>query len=514
MIKNILQNEASFDALLLPYRKRSDEIMVWMNWFLTFVALFIAPIYNTFLSVLLIALPTLALSIYLVKNYSGMLSTRLFMGSAFMIYTGLIIHQSNGDIEAHFSAFGLIGILLYYRDWRVIFVATLVIYLHHLILGYAQTQGIAVYVFDDERFWMLFGLHVAYFLPFIGMMIYLSVWLRRDGYQAQNVIEIAEKIIKGDLVGSYICDEQIMKSMPLVCSVISMKNRLLDLLRIIPVAVAVIRIDDGVVVSTNKAWRNTLGVDLELYAKVDALFIWQERDDWSKLVAMLMQSQEKLIDKHELVLNSFEGEKILCEFSLILHEDIEPSMAILTIVDITLRRKAEDAMQKLAFTDILTNIPNRAKLQVELALAYEAWKISQIPFAVVMMDLDGFKPVNDKYGHDAGDEVLQVVGSRMLQTKRNNDVIARLGGDEFVIIIHNCFGIEEAETVAKRFVEIISKPIKLRVSDVSVQIGVSAGVGYVGGNEKSGEDVLKFADIALYESKKSGKGKVSVCKNL
>jgi diguanylate cyclase (GGDEF)-like protein len=511
LIRKILQNEANFDERLLPYRKRADEIMVGMNWFLAFITLLIAPIYNTFMSVILITLPTLVLSIYLAKHFSGNLSTRIFMGAAFMIYTGLIIHQTNGDIEAHFSAFGLIGILLYYRDWRVIFVATIVIYLHHLILGYAQTLGIAVYVFDDERFWMLFGLHVAYFLPFIGMMLYLAIWLRRDGYQAQNVIEMAEKIIKGDLVGHYNCDENVIKSMPLVCSVITMKNRLLDLLRIMPVAAAVIRTGDKVVVSSNQAWKNTLGADLELHTKIDELFIWKELNDWSNLVEILHQSERKLIDKYELELKSFEGKKILCELSMILHEDIEPEMAILTIVDITLRKEAEQTMQKLAFTDMLTNIPNRAKLQVELALAYKAWENSQIPFAVVMMDLDGFKPVNDQYGHDAGDEVLRVVGSRMMQIKRSKDIIGRLGGDEFVVIINDCQVVEQAREIGERFIGAISKPIGLRERDVSIKIGASAGIGYVGYDEKSGDDVLKFADIALYESKESGKGKVFVC---
>ena len=152
MYKKIIINEAYFDNYLLEFRARSDKIMVYANWFLTFLTLAIAPMYGTYLAFFVISIPTLLLSIYLEKNHSGELITRLFMGSAFMVYTGLFIHQNFGDIEAHFSAFGLIGVLLYYRDWRVIVVATLVISPHHLILGYVQTLGVAIYVFDADNF--------------------------------------------------------------------------------------------------------------------------------------------------------------------------------------------------------------------------------------------------------------------------------------------------------------------------------------------------------------------------
>jgi len=194
--KKILLNEASFDSYLLEFRSRSDKTMTYSNWFLTFVSLALAPMYNTYLAFFIIAIPTLLLSIYLEKNHSGELITRLFMGSAFMIYTGLIIHQNFGDIEAHFSAFGLIGVLLYYRDWRVIVVATIVIALHHLILGYVQTLGVAIYVFDSDNFWELFFLHVGYFIPFVGMMAYLSVWLRREGYESVLLNKNLEKRVQ------------------------------------------------------------------------------------------------------------------------------------------------------------------------------------------------------------------------------------------------------------------------------------------------------------------------------
>lgn len=202
IIRNPFKSEANFDQLLQVYRKHADRVMVGMNVFLTLICMAITPLRETWFSFLAIGLPTLGMSYYFVRFHSGKLITRLFMSLAFMAYTGLIIHQTGGDIEAHFAAFGLIAILLYYRDWRVILSATLFIYLHHLVLGYAQTIGLPVYVFDNSNFWSLFRLHLSYFFPFITLMLYLSVMLRREGAESQSVILYANMIDQGLAVPS------------------------------------------------------------------------------------------------------------------------------------------------------------------------------------------------------------------------------------------------------------------------------------------------------------------------
>jgi len=188
-IRNAFTGEGAFNGILRPYQVRADRIMVVMNVFLTVVCFAIAPARETWLAVLLVALPTLAIAYYMMRNHSGELITRITMACAFMAFTSLIIHQSGGAIEGHFAAFGLIGVLLYYRDWRTIFAATSFIYMQHLVAGYAQTLGVPVYVFDTNAFWFKFTVHVAYFLPFVGMMGYLSVWLRRDGVEQLRTIE-------------------------------------------------------------------------------------------------------------------------------------------------------------------------------------------------------------------------------------------------------------------------------------------------------------------------------------
>lgn len=514
MIGRWLAFEAAFDPLLHPYRVRADGIMVKMNFFLLFICCAIAPLYQTWLALLLVGAPTILMSLWLWRSYPGHLSTRLFMASSFMVFTALIIHQTHGDIEAHFAAFGLIGGLLYYRDWRTIVVATLVIYLHHLLLGYAQTLGGAVYVFDSNQFWLLFGIHVAYFLPFIGMMVYLSIWLRRDGYESQHVIMLAQKIIQGYLIDD---GPQPAKNheTPLINAVRTMKSRLLDLLRVIPVATAVIRIDTENIVSVNEAWIRTIGPLDSHTMGFGQSPIWIEPNTWSELIVSLHQAKEKLLNKIEVTLKKIDGTQILCELSIILHEDVVPVMAILTVEDITLRRKTENTIRRLAFRDMLTDLPNRTSLQMDLESALAQWNKNSTPFSVVMMDLDGFKPINDIHGHQVGDEVLKIVGIRLLKTLEQfykNSLAARLGGDEFVVVLHGSDHPAIVIETAQRCIDAIAAPIPIQIgenNEVSVCVGASAGVAHISATPSASvENILKSADIALYVAKANGKNQV------
>lgn len=509
ILTRIFANEAGFDSLLLPYRERADRIMVGMNVFLLIVCLLITPYRDTYAAALLVGLPTLALAFGLMRSQPGALITRLYMGCAFMAFTGLIIHQTGGDIEAHFSAFGLIGVLLYYRDWRTIAAATVFIYLHHLVLGYAQTLGAPVYVFDDPRFWTLFLLHVAYFLPFVGMMGYLAIWLRREGYESCQVIDLAEQIMQGNLMENPIPEGK-LREMPLIAAVLSMKNRLLDLLRVMPVPAAVIRIDNQMIVSINEAWQRMFGSRAPYGMRFSDCEIWSESHVWGELVARLRHADGKLLDKVEVGLRDKDGLPIICELSLILHEDAQPVMSILTVEDITQRRHTEQIMQNLAYRDMLTELPNRASLHDGLEAALKAWRENARPFGLIMLDLDGFKPVNDTYGHDAGDEVLQIVGKRLLQTNRGNDLAARLGGDEFVVLLSGCMDIEAATVVAQRIIHSISQPLHLNGVDCKVQIGASVGLTHSSLGAMTIEDAFKQADEAMYISKVNGKNRVSV----
>ncbi len=172
-----------------------------------------------------------------------------------------------------------------------------------------------------------------------------------------------------------------------------------------------------------------------------------------------------------------------------------------TYVDVTERYRRTEELQQQALKDPLTGLPNRRAMENVLENAMKRARRHERLLAVVMMDLDGFKPVNDLYGHGEGDHVLQTIGTRLMSGLRSTDFVARLGGDEFVLAVEDCFTVEEVEDVLAKAGELVREPIVLN-SGVQVSVQVSAGVCLYPLNpcEHPG-DLLRLADRALYSSK-------------
>jgi len=126
-------------------------------------------------------------------------------------------------------------------------------------------------------------------------------------------------------------------------------------------------------------------------------------------------------------------------------------------------------------------------------------------FAVCFGDLDGFKLVNDNYGHDAGDHVLKEVGRRLLQCVRNHDTVSRLGGDEFVILLTDIEETSECVGTLDRIILAINKPITLP-NGIDVTVTCSLGVAMFPDHSRSPSSLLKYADEAMYEAKNAGIG--------
>ena len=184
-------------------------------------------------------------------------------------------------------------------------------------------------------------------------------------------------------------------------------------------------------------------------------------------------------------------------------------MAILTVQDITQRRNAEETMLRLAYRDQLTDLPNRVSLLAALDHALAKWQQNQQPFALLLLDLDSFKPVNDTYGHDAGDVVLSIVGQRLRKINRDTDLVARLGGDEFVVLLNECSSAVQAEEIGLRIIATIAQPISIEKAGLTVTIGASVGIACIEPGTENTEAMLKIADQALYRAKAKGKGCVS-----
>lgn len=174
--------------------------------------------------------------------------------------------------------------------------------------------------------------------------------------------------------------------------------------------------------------------------------------------------------------------------------------------DVTLRRQAEERMAWLATHDSLTGLPNRVLLKDRLSLMIHRSGRSGRPFAVVLMDLDGFKDVNDRHGHAAGDEVLRSLGGILSKAFRKSDTVARLGGDEFVVLVGDCGNGEADPPWLRKLRQCLASPLRLERHGLTVTVGASIGVVVACGPEASPDALLNQADRAMYAAKKAGKG--------
>lgn len=162
-------------------------------------------------------------------------------------------------------------------------------------------------------------------------------------------------------------------------------------------------------------------------------------------------------------------------------------------------RKRASALQKLALTDYLTGVPNRAQFELISAAEMAHAVRSGNPYSLFCMDLDGFKQINDRFGHAAGDQVLCEVARRLALTLRQGDMLARLGGDEFAVVARDCKQ-DAALIIAQRFGEACRLPIAL-VDGKKVMVGISVGVATSSPAVTDPGELLQEADRALYAVK-------------
>ncbi|PFG58224.1 PAS domain S-box-containing protein/diguanylate cyclase (GGDEF)-like protein [Vibrio sp. ES.051] len=165
--------------------------------------------------------------------------------------------------------------------------------------------------------------------------------------------------------------------------------------------------------------------------------------------------------------------------------------------------KEMERLEYLAHHDALTGLANRSKFHLQLEKLVQRSGYLRDEFAVLYLDLDGFKEVNDTYGHDAGDEVLKKVAERLTSATRHSDLIARLSGDEFVMLV-NPANQKVVTRIAEQLLDNVCALIEYKDNDL--RVGVSIGVKLVGVNERDATRILKSADTAMYQAKKAGKG--------
>ncbi|HEX4520592.1 MAG TPA: EAL domain-containing protein [Gaiellaceae bacterium] len=189
-------------------------------------------------------------------------------------------------------------------------------------------------------------------------------------------------------------------------------------------------------------------------------------------------------------------------------EDANVGAIVVTLRDTTTRRELEQQLERRAFHDELTGLANRALFADRMSHALKRkQRDHQVGMAVLFIDLDDFKAVNDGMGHDAGDDLIRCVAERIRSSVRPGDTVARLGGDEFAVLVEDTLATDDVMRLAERLIEMLALPIE--VKGVGMAVPASIGVTYAT-RESTVDSLLRDADIAMYRAKSLGKSRIEV----
>lgn len=210
-------------------------------------------------------------------------------------------------------------------------------------------------------------------------------------------------------------------------------------------------------------------------------------------------------DEHEWTFLRKDGSRLMVQLSVTeLRDDDNFNSGWLGVAyDITERKRTEEYISHLAHHDALTGLPMRTLLHDRVEVALQRAKRNSHKVALLMVDMDNFKRVNDSMGHSVGDEVLVIVGRRLQESVRKSDTVARMGGDEFIVLLDDLHNEEEAERIAEKLVAAVGRPITLMGEEHPVSVSVGVCLYPDGGADA--EVLLRNADEAMYFAKSEGR---------
>lgn len=208
-------------------------------------------------------------------------------------------------------------------------------------------------------------------------------------------------------------------------------------------------------------------------------------------IASQDRQQDKWCIASFLLLNYLNSPAVLCWF-----------------YDITDRIKMEEQIKHLAYHDALTDLPNRYLFEDRVKLALKHAQRNKLLLGVLFIDLDGFKTINDTYGHDVGDELLKTVADRLSARLRRSDTISRVGGDEFIALLPQITDINDGMNVAEKLLSELAAPFNL--TQQVVELTASIGLAVYPQHGDTDQTLLKNADIAMYQAKSNGKNNIQL----
>lgn len=265
---------------------------------------------------------------------------------------------------------------------------------------------------------------------------------------------------------------------------------------------------NGEIIQANLAASQLFGYPLEelVGLTVHQLVPPHLREDHKKHIERFIQSDKTSVpmgNRGEVRGYRKDGSEFPAEASIAKFFEKDGWVMVATMRDISDRKVREEKLQWQATHDPLTNLPNRAMMHDRLTNALNRSQRSGDDVAVIFVDLDGFKLINDSYGHKVGDNLLVAISERLVDVVRPGDTVARFGGDEFVILCDRIHEFDAIAALAERISEALRKP--LRLEDINLYATASLGVALGNGKTHLPEELLRNADAAMYLAKEQGR---------
>ncbi len=263
---------------------------------------------------------------------------------------------------------------------------------------------------------------------------------------------------------------------------------------------AFIKDENHNIIFSNQYLNDFFGVDTLVNKNIKELLSPQDYESIIKKSDLVLEkgiytTEEKLLDKNN-------QEKYFQAHRFLIQKDDKNLIAGI-FSDITNQKKTQSKLNILAHYDLLTNLPNRALFQDTLVKKISKSRRNKTKFALMFIDLDNFKMINDTLGHDYGDLLLIEVAKRLNNILREEDLVSRLGGDEFTVILDDIKDTAYPSIVAQKIIDSLSQPVKL--DDEIGYIGASVGIAIFPDDAANKEDLIKNADMAMYSAKQGGK---------
>jgi len=389
-----------------------------------------------------------------------------------MACSALLVHMWSGTIEAHFEFFVMVALLSVYQDWVPFLIALGFVVLHHGVVGALQPTAVYDHADAVQNPWLWALIHGAFVLAAAAANTYGWLASEQDHRRAAAAMQRNEQAFRA-------------------------------LFEHNPQPMWAVDVETEAILAVNRAAVGAYG-----YSEDE--FLRMHIDDLRADGATAVSSAHPRATGDDAALTRLHRTGSGRVIKVVEHEERltfhDREARVVVAIDMTERIALEEELRHQAFHDALTGLGNRALFRDRLEHALARQQRSRAALAVLSIDLDDFKAVNDAHGHVAGDRLLTEIGERLRGAVRPEDTAARMGGDEFSLLLEGVDG-TEASAVADRVLLALRQPLLIEGTDTAVSASVGIAIAH---GKLDATALLQRADVAMYEAKSAGKGRVEM----